>query len=62
MAAAAVLEANKQRHQIRLVERANKMYEMLVKIASDTEEWTISEVRELLSSIYNRRVFIHGDR
>ena len=62
MATAAVLEANKKRHQARLVERANKMYEMLVKIASDKEEWTVSEVRELLSSIYNRRIFIHGDR
>lgn len=49
--AAAIFENSQKKHQARLAERANKMYEMLVKIASDTEKWTVNEVRTLLTSI-----------
>ena len=43
------------KHNAKLAERANKMYAMLVKIASDTEKWTINEVRDLLTSISIKR-------
>ena len=43
------------KHNTRLAERANQMYAMLVKIASDTEKWTVNEVRNLLTSISIKR-------
>ena len=60
--AAAIFENSHKTHHSRLAERANKMYAMLVKIASDTEKWTVNEVRTLLTSISTKRILIHGDR
>ena len=46
---------DKKQSRENLSKKASLMYQMLSKIASNKEVWTLHEVRELLSNISNRK-------